>query len=180
MSSRSFRKSEQIYCLLLELYPEEYRREFGDEMRFVFVQSLKDARRDYGNRGILSVWARTIADTGKTAINEHFDNDKGDKTVKKRDNSIIMKKQIFEWIAVATIALLLIPLIAMSFTTEVNWSPLDFILMGILIFGFSSAFVLVARKVSERRRMLVGLLFLAAFMYVWAELAVGVFTNLGN
>lgn len=100
--------------------------------------------------------------------------------MKKRDNSIIMKKQIFEWIAVATIALLLIPLIAMSFTTEVNWSPLDFILMGILIFGFSSAFVLVARKVSERRRMLVGLLFLAAFMYVWAELAVGVFTNLGN
>lgn len=180
MSSKSFQRSERIYRMLLKLYPEQYRKEFGSEMQYVFTQSLKDARREYGSRGIMNVWTRTIFDTGKSIINEHLDYNKGENIMKKQDTSIIMKNQIFLWNAVATGLILLIPLIAMQFDTGVDWSPFDFTVMGILIFGFSSAFVLVARRVSPQRRLLVGVLFLAAFMYVWAELAVGVFTDLGS
>lgn len=91
-----------------------------------------------------------------------------------------MKNKVFAMIAGATAASLLVPLLAMQYTNEVKWSLVDFIVMGVLIFGFGSVYVLVARRVSQRRHLLVGLLFLAVFMYVWAELAVGVFTNLGN
>lgn len=75
---------------------------------------------------------------------------------------------------------MLVPLIAMRFTTEVNWTPFDFIVMGVLLFGMASLYVLVARRVLKKQRLLVGAICVAAFLYIWAELAVGIFTNLGS
>lgn len=97
-----------------------------------------------------------------------------------RDNNVIFRNSVFAWIAFATGSILLIPLIAMQFTSEVNWDRVDFIVMGILLFGISSLFVLVARRVPRRSRVVIGITFVAAFLYIWAELAVGVFTNLGS
>ena len=56
----------------------------------------------------------------------------------------------------------------------------DFIVMGCLLFGMSSLYVLAARKLPRERRLFVGVMFVAAFLYIWAELAVGIFTSLGN
>jgi len=100
--------------------------------------------------------------------------------MKQQTNDLISQNRIFIWIALATAALLLIPLIAMQFTTEVRWDETDFIVMGGLLFGAASLFVLVARKLPRRRRLLVGVGILISFLYIWAELAVGVFTNLGS
>jgi hypothetical protein len=96
------------------------------------------------------------------------------------DMEIISQNRIFLWIGAATGALLLIPLIAMQFTQEVNWTLSDFIVMGALIFTVSSLYVLVARKVHKKNRLAVGVLFLLVFLWLWAELAVGVFTNWGS
>lgn len=95
-------------------------------------------------------------------------------------NHVIFRNFIFVWIALATMAILLIPFVAMQLTTEVRWGAADFVVMGSLLFGMGSLFVLVARKAGRSRRLLIGMMFLAAFLYVWAELAVGVFTNLGS
>lgn len=84
------------------------------------------------------------------------------------------------WIVPGTGALLLIPAIAMLFTSEVNWDLFDFVVMGAMLIVTASLFVLAARRAPPRRRLIMGGLFLAAFLYVWAELAVGVFTNLGS
>ena len=84
------------------------------------------------------------------------------------------------FVAAIACALLLIPLIAMQLTDSVNWSIADFAAMGALIFVAGSFFVLIARKVNPSRRLAVGVLVLALFLYVWAELAVGIFTNLGS
>jgi hypothetical protein len=73
----------------------------------------------------------------------------------------------------------MVPLVAMQFTSEVNWTGSDFVVAGALLFGAASLFVLAARKAGKYRAVL-GLAFLAAFVYVWAELAVGVFTDLGS
>ena len=44
----------------------------------------------------------------------------------------------------------------------------------------AALFVLVARKLPRKYWIATGVVFAAAFLYVWAELAVGVFTNLGS
>lgn len=100
--------------------------------------------------------------------------------MKQRINDVIFQNSIFGWIALATVVILLIPLVAMQFTHDVRWDATDFIIMGSLLFGTGSLFVLVARRLSRKRRLLVGILFLVVFLYTWAELAVGVFTNLGS
>jgi hypothetical protein len=92
----------------------------------------------------------------------------------------IARNSIFAWVAAASCALLLIPFSAMQFTTAVNWGISDFVVMGVLLFAAGSVFVLAARVVRPKRWWVVGVLLGAVFLYVWAELAVGIFTNLGS
>ena len=71
--------------------------------------------------------------------------------------------------------LLLIPFIAMQFTSEVDWSPFDFLVMGILLLGTGLAFELVLRKVKKtEHRIALSLAVLVIFFLIWAELAVGI------
>jgi peptidoglycan/LPS O-acetylase OafA/YrhL len=100
--------------------------------------------------------------------------------VKQKTNDVMFQNRVFVWIVLATGAILLIPLIAMQFTTEVSWDETDFIVMGSLLFGSAALFVLAARRAPRRRRVLIGGMLMAAFFYLWAELAVGIFFNLGS
>lgn len=96
-------------------------------------------------------------------------------------NNLMMQNKVFLWIALATGVVLLIPLLAMQLTPEVVWSPFDFVVMGGLLFGMGSMFVLVARRVGKwSQRAAIAAVFAIAFLYLWAELAVGVFTNWGS
>ena len=78
---------------------------------------------------------------------------------------------------VLTVAiLLLIPLIAMQFTDEVNWTLLDFIVAGILLLGTGFICELVIKKVKKTAyRIAFCLSILIALLLIWAELAVGIF-----
>ena len=72
--------------------------------------------------------------------------------------------------------LLSIPLIAMQFTKEVNWTLSDFVIMGMLLLITGLGVELVLRKVrTDRNRFIVTALVLFLFFLIWAELAVGVF-----
>lgn len=72
--------------------------------------------------------------------------------------------------------LLLIPLTAMEFTDEVNWTLLDFLVMGVLLLGTGLACEFVLRKVTRiGHRIAICLAILVAFLLIWAELAVGLF-----
>lgn len=78
---------------------------------------------------------------------------------------------------VLTVAFLLsIPLIAMQFTSEVDWGLFDFVVAGILLLGTGLMCELVLRMVRklEYRIAICAALLLALFL-VWAELAVGIF-----
>jgi len=97
-----------------------------------------------------------------------------------RNNDVIMRNSVFLRIALGTGLILLIPLIAMQFTNEVSWDIKDFIVMGFLLLSTATMFVLVSRRAPRRRRVVIGFIFAAVFVYIWAELAVGIFTNLGS
>lgn len=72
--------------------------------------------------------------------------------------------------------LLCIPLVAMLFTNEVNWSPFDFIVAGILLVGTGLLLEVILRKVkSTRNRLLLAGFILFLFLVTWLELAVGIF-----
>jgi hypothetical protein len=78
-------------------------------------------------------------------------------------------------------ALLLIPLIAMQVTGEVNWDGFDFAAAAILIFGSLLAFELATRargNLAYRAGIAVALA--AAFMLVWINLAVGIIGSENN
>lgn len=79
-------------------------------------------------------------------------------------------------IVIGVALLLMIPLIAMQFTSEVNWDGFDFLVMGVLLLGTGLTCELVLRKVKklEHRLALCGVVLVALFL-VWAELAVGIF-----
>lgn len=72
--------------------------------------------------------------------------------------------------------LLLIPLIAMQFTEEVNWSLADFIVAGFLLYGTGMLCEFVLRKVTKiQYRIAICTVILLLLLLVWAELAVGIF-----
>lgn len=92
---------------------------------------------------------------------------------RKDSPNLIQQNRVFLWIALGTVALLLVPFIAMQFTNEVVWTWSDFVIAGLLVFGTGSAFVLTARK-AQRYYLVIALLFVVAFVLVWVELAVGI------
>lgn len=180
MNKAILQKSERIYDFLLKFYPKKYRQEFGEEMKYVFSQSLKDAYRKNGEQGVITLWGRTIIDAGKSLFIQHRENREGGVTMNSKNTDLIMQNKVFLWIVLATGSILMIPLVAMQFTSEVDWKLGDFVIIGILLFGMSSLFVITARKVKKKYRVAVGIAFVLAILYLWAELAVGIFTNLGS
>jgi hypothetical protein len=76
--------------------------------------------------------------------------------------------------------LLLIPLVAMQFTTEVDWDLFDFLVMGTLLSLTGLACELALRKIKETEHRLIVLgVIILLFLLIWGELATGYFrTNL--
>ncbi|HKL33968.1 MAG TPA: hypothetical protein VJ919_15610 [Tangfeifania sp.] len=71
---------------------------------------------------------------------------------------------------------LLVPLIAMQFTSEVNWTLFDFIVAAFLLFIAAMAVGLIIRKVKDKTyRIIFSAVVLALFLLIWAEIAVGIF-----
>lgn len=63
--------SPRLYRLLLQVYPAEFRREYGREMQQVFRELCRDELSRSGKFGLLRLWLRTLADLICTAPGEH-------------------------------------------------------------------------------------------------------------
>ena len=80
-------------------------------------------------------------------------------------------------VALATALLLLVPLAAMQFTSEVSWAPGDFLAAAALRFSAGMVYVAWAQHARTRKqRVVIGLVVLTALATIWADLAVGLFT----
>jgi len=79
-------------------------------------------------------------------------------------------------IALLTLMILSVFLVATFVSSEVNWSPFDFILGGTLIFSFGLLINYILLKVKERKfKIFLAVAVVLLFLVIWAELAVGIF-----
>jgi len=77
-----------------------------------------------------------------------------------------------------TIAILMVPLIAMQFTNEVQWSIADFLIASLLIFSISSLTSYICSLSKTKRFKATWLAIVTIlFILIWAELAVGIFNS---
>lgn len=76
---------------------------------------------------------------------------------------------------------LLLPLIAMQFTTEVNWDLADFAVFGAMLLGVCGTYELGTRLTGNKTyRLAVAIALLGAFLLTWVNLAVGIIGNEEN
>lgn len=96
-----------------------------------------------------------------------------------------IKKRLRMW-AIVIALLLLVPLVLTLLGSGVdgdgwNWTPFDFIFMGILLFGSAAVFELISMKgKSLVYRAAVGVAVVTGVLLVWVNAAVGVIGSEGN
>ena len=157
-----------LYARLLRLYPKPYRERFGEEMEQTFNDLCRE-RREAGD-GLFGFVLWVFAETSAGIIRENI-------TFVLMQN---ITRRLIVW-AVVVALILLIPLVAMQFTSEVNWTLSDFVFAGVLLFGTGLTYELVARKAGGiAYRAAVGVALAAAFLLVWINGAVGIIGNEDN
>jgi len=164
----SIRRYRHWYAKLLRLYSKPYYERFGEGMEQTFNDLLRERAEE--ERRIFGCALWMFAETFTGIIRENI-------------TFIIMQnitKRLTVW-AVAIALILMIPLVAMQFTNEVNWDLFDFVVMGALLFGVGLAYELVARRSENtvwRVAFSVGLV--TAFLLFWVNGAVGIIGNEGQ
>jgi hypothetical protein len=77
--------------------------------------------------------------------------------------------------------MLLVPLLAMQVTDEVNWTAADFVFAGVIILGAGIPFELAVRKTGNAAyRAGVGVALAAGLLLVWVNGAVGIIGSEDN
>jgi len=77
--------------------------------------------------------------------------------------------------------ILLLPLVAMQFTKDVNWTAGDFVFAGALVLGTGLALELAMRKTADPAyRAAAGIALAAGFLIVWLTGAVGIIGDESN
>jgi hypothetical protein len=75
----------------------------------------------------------------------------GDKLMRNTTRRLIV------W-AIIVALILLVPLVAMQFTDEVNWTPSDFVVAGVLLFGSALIYELATKNMSKlKNRLAIGI-----------------------
>ncbi len=62
--------SEQLYGVLLTLYPKDFRRRYASEMRRDFGDLVREGLEEGGATELARVWAATLPDLVVTALQE--------------------------------------------------------------------------------------------------------------
>jgi hypothetical protein len=94
----------------------------------------------------------------------------------KTEHYMSLKNKRVIGIFLAVGILLLVPLIAMQFSKEVNWSLFDFVVAAVLLLGTGFLCELVIRKVKKvQHRIAICAVLLVVLFLIWVELAVGLF-----
>ncbi len=155
-----------LYARLVRLYPTSFREQYGEGLEQTFNDVLRERAEKAGGLFGCALWM--FAETSVGII-------KGNWT------SMITQYRNIVRIALVTGLLLMIPLVAMQFSEEVNWGLGDFIVMGGLLFGSGLTYELLARKGGTTAyKAAVGVAVGASLLLIWINLAVGIIGSEDN
>ena len=85
-----------------------------------------------------------------------------------------LSRQVY--IIILTTSFLLIPIVAMQYTDDVEWTSRDFAIMAILLIAVGLSLDFAYRKAKTRLVRVLALMgIFLMFVIIWAELAVGIF-----
>lgn len=151
-----------MYRKLLRLYPKHYRERYGEAMEQTFTDVCRHTHASGGRVVATVLWI--FIETSSRIIREN--------------TAMIIAhdfgRRLLIWALVVGL-ILMIPLVAMQFTTEVNWSVGDFIAMGILLYGCAFMYELIAMQGGGLTyRVAVAIAVLTSFLLLWVNLAVGI------
>ena len=174
-SERAIGRYRRWYSRLLRLYPRPFRQRFAEPMAQTFTDLIRDRRE--ADRGLLGFALGTFAETSAGIMRENV-------------TQLMQTSNYLRWVLI-TLALLAIPYLAMVFqisvpdpgsgTEGVNWGPMDFALMGVLILGSGLLFEYASsRGASTAHRAAVGIAVVAGLGLIWVNLAVGMIGDEGN
>ncbi len=155
----------RIYAQLLRLYSKSHRDRFREGMEQTFNDLCRERKEADEGMFAFALWA--FAETFAGIMRE-------------RITMILMQditRRLTVW-AVVIASILMIPLVAMRFTNEVNWDLFDFVVMGSLLLGVGLAYELAARR-SEKTvyRIACSVGLATAFLLFWVNGAVGIIGN---
>jgi uncharacterized membrane protein len=162
------------YGRLLRLYPRPFRDRFAEPMAQTFTDLARE--RTDGGRSLLAFALVTFAETASHILRENM-------------TQLTRTKSYLRWILV-TAAVLAVPALAMALnlaipdpgsgTDRVNWGPMDFAIIGVLVLGAGLLYEYASsRGGSVAQKAAVGIAVLAGLGLVWVNLAVG-FMDVGS
>ncbi|HEX2787420.1 MAG TPA: hypothetical protein VHP32_05895 [Ignavibacteria bacterium] len=158
MHEHIIQKYRYWYSKLLQLYSKSYYERFGEGMKQTFSDILRAQAKDGKDLFSCALWMFIETSGGIIKNNLKF---------------MFMNNKRILIVIVITVLILMIPFVAMQFTNEVDWSPGDFLIMGVLILGLGLAFEFSTRKGSLLNKFAIAIAVGTAFLLTWSNLAVG-------
>lgn len=150
------RRYQASYLLLLRFYPRPFRERFRTEMAQTFHDLCRE-RLD-ARRGLFGLAFWVYCETFAGIV---------------RENTIHMSqmgKTILR-VALVSLALLMVPLVASRLVAGWNWNPGAFVLVYFLFFATGMAYALIARRMdSWAYKAGVGVALVAGFVLAWSNM----------
>jgi len=172
---RAIGRYRRWYARLLRLYPRPFQDRFAEPMAQTFTDLCRE--RTDANRGLIGFALATFAETTAQIMRENM-------------TQLMQTRAVIRWVLI-TAAVLAVPLLAMVFkigvpdpgsgTDGVNWGPMDFAVMGVLILGAGLLFEYAASRAGNvAHKLAVGIAVAAGLGLIWVNLAVGMIGDEGN
>jgi hypothetical protein len=170
-------KSEQLYSFLLSLYPARFTQQFGEEMKFVFSESLRDAYEQDGSKGIFILLGWTCVDLFTSLFNEHL-------KVRKADHSMTSARFVSVRNAALVGLLVVVPFILLEAINTSGFSVVGIPLaLFLLMWMFAAIFFLILMPLVRTIRagnialanplwLALKVIFMALIVWLWVSLVI--------
>ena len=166
------------YARLLRLYPRPFRERFAEPMTQTFTDLCRERRGT--RRGLHAFVLGTFADTLAQIMRENM-------------TQLMETKNVMRWgrWVLITAAVLAVPAIAMALnpgfpdpgsgTEGVNWGPMDFAIIGVLVLGSGLLYEYASMRAGTfAHRAAVAIAVATGVFLIWVNLAVGMIGDEGN